>query len=107
MAQDGAATTFANARAAKMSYDARLAKLEYEKASGKLVETDEVRAVAANAGAILRNHLERLPDQLAPELAVESSEDRIHALLVENVEHALQQVSQAITNGIEEAANAD
>lgn len=106
-ASDGIAANFATARAIKMSFDAKTAKLEYETASGKLVETEEVRAVAANAGTILRSHLERIPDQLAPELSVESNEDRIHALLAESIEQTLQQVTHAMIHGINEAIHAN
>jgi phage terminase Nu1 subunit (DNA packaging protein) len=104
---DNISSNFATARAIKMGFEAKTAKLEYEKATGKLIETEEVRAVAANAGATLRSHLERMPDQLAPELSVENNQDRIHALLVEHIEYALQQVTKAMTNGINEAIHAN
>lgn len=95
--------SYAQARARKEAAMADMAERESLKQMGELVETDDVRAVASNAGATLRSHLERLPDQLAPELSVERNEDRIHALLVEHIEHTLQQVTRAITSGIDEA----
>jgi len=91
-----AAAAFSNSRAAKMYYDAQSAKLAFERESGQLVEAAQVKAVAAAAGNALRQYMERLPDQLSAELSVESNEGRIHALLVERLEEALQQMTTTI-----------
>ena len=97
-----AAIAFNLDRARKMKADAQSAELDYKKAEGSVMETVEVRAIAANAGAILRTQLERIPDQIAPELSVEHNEERIHALLADHIEHALSAASRAINSKIEE-----
>jgi transcriptional regulator with XRE-family HTH domain len=98
-----AAEAFGSSRAAKMYYDAQSAKLSFERESGKLVEVAEVKSIAALAGNALRQYLERLPDQLSPELSVESDERRIHAMLVERIEEALGQMATALAFNTEDS----
>lgn len=98
-----AAIAFNLYRARKMKADAQSAELQYKKDDGSVMDTAEVRAIAANAGATLRTQLERIPDQLAPELSVEQNEERIHALIADHIEHALAMASKAIAQKIETA----
>ena len=97
-----AGVTFQNARAAKMRYDALNAKIDLEVKAGKLVEVAQVQALATQAGTLLRQHLERLPDQLAAELSVETNESKIHAMLVDQIETALGQISNTIAKGLKQ-----
>jgi hypothetical protein len=88
-----ASTSFSEARARKAHWDAEKSRLEYEQLIGELCRTEEVRRAGLDAGVTLRGLLERLPDQLAPELALESDEARIHALMVDQVEAILTAVA--------------
>lgn len=86
--------TYQAARAMRERYNAMQAKLEYERAVGKLIEVAAVRAAATDIGATTRAEVEQLPDRLAPELAAETDEHRIHALLAEACEDALRRIAQ-------------
>ena len=60
---------------------------------GKLCETGAVHHAAGEAGTIRRAIFENQADQIATIQAAESSEERIHALLVEQIEQALHDVA--------------
>jgi hypothetical protein len=49
----------------------------------------------ADGDAIIRNRLESLPDMLAPQLAAESNEQKIRALLMDQIEYLLSELSQS------------
>ena len=85
--------TYTASRAVKEHYSAQTAKVEHEKLVGTLCETGAVHHAAGEAGTITRAVFENLADQIAPILAAESSEERIHALLVEQIEQALHDVA--------------
>jgi hypothetical protein len=91
--RDGKPPSYVDARARKEHFLGLTAKLEYERASGKLVETAAVQRAGAEAGAALRSTLENLPDQLAATLAPVTDEAQLHALLVEALEAALTDVA--------------
>ena len=85
--------TYQAARAMRERYNAMQAKLEYERAVGKLIEVDAVRAAAIDIGATTRSEVEQIPDRIAAELAAETDEARIHALLSEACEDALRRIA--------------
>lgn len=89
-------TGFAQARAVKERYLALSAKLDYERASGKLVETSSVQRAGAEAGTVIRAALENLPDQLAPMLAPITDEEKLRAFLADHVESLLAELAQRI-----------
>lgn len=88
-------TTYQTARAKKEHYLALQAEADYRQNIGELLEADQVRFVAADAGARLRSMLERLPDRLADELAAIDDPQRVRALLVENIEETLHEVADS------------
>lgn len=99
-------TGFAQARAVKERYLALSAKLDYERASGKLVETSSVQRAGAEVGAVIRSALENLPHQVAPMIAPLTDEDKIRAMLIDYVEHLLKDMStqiESITRRVSEA----
>lgn len=87
---------YQNSRALKEHYLALQAQAEYRQTIGQLVEAAGVRRAGAELGTALRAALENLPDQLAQELAVESDPERVHALLVEQVEALLHRFTAEI-----------
>ncbi len=103
---DATPASYAEARALKERYAALTAKLEYERLAGRLVDVEDVRAAGAEAGATLRAALEALPDQLAPLLAAERDEHRVHALLVEYLETAMRDVADALARAAREEKSA-
>lgn len=84
---------YTKSRAMREQYLALSAKLEYERASGKMVDTESVQRAGEQVGATLRGVLENLPDQLAPLLAPVTDEAKLHAMLVEHVELVLLEIS--------------
>jgi hypothetical protein len=62
------------ARAKREHHEARLAEMREAKEAGLLVERARVVKAAADAGAVLRQALERLGVQLAPQFAAERDE---------------------------------
>lgn len=92
----GGSINYQTARASREHYAALTAKAEYEKLVGNLVEVSEVRAAASEAGALIRAQIENLPAQLAPELAAETDEARVQALLVERMEILLGNIAELI-----------
>lgn len=65
----GSATSYAQARAIKEAYEARLKKLEYDEKSGKLIPADKVKADCFKAAVVVKEALLNLPIRIAPELA--------------------------------------
>jgi hypothetical protein len=93
---EGTETSFQASRALREHYLALQEKAAYEKNIGQLVERSEVDHNWAEVATILRTQFEKIPDVLSAELAVETDPNRIHAMLVENIEHALEQASEKI-----------
>ena len=85
---------YADARAEKERWAAKHAQLDYEKAAGRLVESATVAAAGRELGTLMRQVFERMPDQLAPELAAELDADRVHALLQSAIDDALRLLSE-------------
>lgn len=85
---------YQRARAAKEQYLALQAKIDYEERIGKLVDAQQVRAVAADMGATVRRRLEGLPVLLSA-MVDERDRDRIHTLTTDHVEQTLTELESA------------
>jgi hypothetical protein len=92
------------ARAVKERYLALEAKRAYEQATGKLVAAEDVRHALANAATTLRVRLETLPGSLAAQLAAARDEARIRALLADEVEALLAELSRSFATIGQEAS---
>ncbi|QQR68399.1 MAG: hypothetical protein IPI58_05955 [Alphaproteobacteria bacterium] len=90
--------SYAQSRAIKEAYNARLAKLEYEEKSGALVRTDAVKVAWFNTLRVLRDRALNLPDRLAPLLAAETDPRRVRDLLDA-------QLRQILTDAADDTAN--
>ena len=77
--------TYAQSRAVRELYLARLAKLEFEERSGKLISVDEVTNATFTKARAIRDNLLNIPDRLAPMLAAESSPAGAHKILTEEI----------------------
>jgi len=93
-------STYQQSRAVKERYLALQAKAQYEKDIGKLVDVALVSKAGADLGTHLRSALENLQDRLAPELAPESDPARIHALLGEQFEYTLTEISRKLGDSV-------
>jgi hypothetical protein len=90
--------SFAQSRAIKEAYNARLAKLSYEEKSGALVRTDNVKVSWFNTLRVVRDRTLNLPDRLAPILAAETDPKIVREMLEEELRIILNDASDAITN---------
>jgi len=73
----------------------QLLDMEVKQKQGILLVADEVRMAVADGDAIIRNRLESLPDMLAPQLAEISDEQKIRALLMDQIEYLLGELSRS------------
>lgn len=75
---------------------ARALKAERDNAiaDGDLLAAEDVVAAIASAGTLLRTSLERLPDTLSPQLAAMHDEGQVRALMIEQIQHALADLSR-------------
>lgn len=98
---DRVAMTYQQARAVKERYLALQAKADYERLIGRLVEVEQVKLGATEVGTILRVTLENMADQLAQQLVAVPDYERIYALLVENFERLLADISGQLEAAID------
>ena len=85
----GGGSTYAQSRAVRELYLARLAKIEYEERLNKLVNRDEVKVAAFSMARTIRDSLLNIPDRIAAMLAAESDPTRVHYILTEELRRTL------------------
>lgn len=85
---------FRKAQTQERAFSARLLELRFRKESGSLVPIDDVRAAYARRIAGLREALLQIPARLAPVLAAEGDEVKVHDLLQDELFLVLEQVSE-------------
>lgn len=86
----GAAATFAQSRAIKEAYLARLAKLEFEEKSAALVKADMVKNEAFKVARLVRDAMLNIPDRVSSELAADTEPFVIHRKLTLEIRKALE-----------------
>lgn len=92
----GGGLNYAESRALREVYQARLAKLDYEERSGKLVVVDQVKVEAFKTHRRIRDALLNIPDRCAPHLASLADPIDCHAYLLEEIVAVLKQLSADI-----------
>ena len=95
-ASPSGAPAYAQSRAIREAYTARLTKLEYEERLGQLVRTDRVKIAWFQAMRVFRDRLLNLPARLAAQLAAETDERAVRALLDEEMRTALSDAADAL-----------
>ncbi len=85
--------TYAQSRAVRELYLARLAKIEFEERAGKLISRDEVTVAAFTKARTVRDNLLNIPDRVAAMLAAETDPVRTHQILTEEIRKALIELS--------------
>mgnify|MGYP003385716122 CR=1 FL=1 len=88
--------SFAQSRAVREAYNARLAKLSYEEKSGSLVKVDIVKVAWFNTLRVLRDRVLGLPDRMAPVLSAESDPKVVRDLLEKELRQILTDVADAV-----------
>lgn len=86
-------SSYAQSRAVRELYLARLAKIEFEERSGKLVSRDEVTVAAFTKARTVRDNLLNIPDRVAAVLAAETDPVRAHQILTDEIRKALIELS--------------
>lgn len=82
--------SLAENRGIREYYAARIAKLDYEQRASKLVPKDELRLKLAKLHLAVRDNLRTIPDRIAPMLAAETDQTKIHAMLLKEIGQALE-----------------
>ena len=85
---------YQRSRAKREHYLALQEQRAYEVEIGKLLDAEQVANAVTSGVRRLREALERLPVDLAPELAATSDEEKVRDRLAEAVEHALEDLSR-------------
>ena len=83
--EPAAGPSFAQSRAIREAYAARLAKLEYEERTGALVRTEQVKLAWFDLLRVARDRLLNIPDRLADTLAAENEPRRVRELLAAEI----------------------
>jgi hypothetical protein len=91
--QEPSGPSYAQSRAIKEAYLARLKKLEYERELGALVDADQVRRDGYAAGKLVQSKMLAIPDRLAGQLAGMTDVAAIKRVLVDEIRYALSEVA--------------
>lgn len=90
--------SFAQSRAIREAYAARLTRLEYDQRSAKLVDKNELKMKLAKLHMAVRDSLRTIPDRVAPIVAAETDQTKIHAMLLKEIGQALEGLSGGISD---------
>lgn len=82
-----------DALARKEHLGAELLQIELDEKRGNLFQAGDVLAVVSDAATTLRTRLESFPDILSSQLAAITDEHQVRAILADNVEILLQEMS--------------
>ena len=82
-------------RSRREAAEASIAELKRDELTGELIRTEVVRAGMASILAATRDRLMQLPVRLAPVLAAESDQAKVHDLVREEIHAALSQLANA------------
>jgi hypothetical protein len=84
---------YAQSRAVRELYLAKLAKIEFEERTAKLVSRDEVTVTAFTKARTVRDSLLNIPDRVAALLAAETDPCTVHQILSDEIRKALIELS--------------
>lgn len=84
-----------DARAKREKYLAELARLKYELESGRLLDAREVEKAWFDKARIVRDAILNLPDRVAPLVASETDEHKVHRILTDELRSALEELADA------------
>jgi hypothetical protein len=96
--QAAAIPSFAQSRAIREAYAARLTRLEFDQRSAKLIDKAELKMKLAKLHMAVRDSLRTIPDRVAPIVAAETDQAKIHAMLLKEIGQALEGLGSAISD---------
>jgi hypothetical protein len=85
--------SYANARAAREIYEAKLKKIEWEEKLGTLVNRRAVEVAAFNRFRVLRDAVLNVPTRMAAQLAAETDAATVHEMLETELRITLEEFS--------------
>lgn len=89
----GKGPSYAQSRAIRELYAAKLAKLEYDEKLGKLVSADQLKVEAFKVHRRVRDAILNIPDRCSPHLASLTDPADVHAYLLGEINAALRQLA--------------
>ena len=89
----GGLPSFNRSRAIREAFAARLCELEYRQKSEKLVDKSQLKLQLAKLHMGLRDSLKAIPDRVAPIIAAETEQRKIHEMLTQEIRDALEGLS--------------
>jgi hypothetical protein len=90
----GTGPSYAQSRAVREAYLARLAKLEFEQKSGQVVNVEEASRTIADMVMATRDGLLAIPSRVAAIIAAESDVRQVYQILDEEIRQTLTSLSQ-------------
>lgn len=88
--------TYANSRALREQYMARIKRLEFQQLAGSLVRVDRVQLLWFKLSRRARDLVLAIPDRLAPVLAAMSDPVEVHAALSAELRHACTEMERDV-----------
>jgi hypothetical protein len=88
---------FANARAVREIYAARLLRLDYETKQATLMPRRQVDIATFNVYRVVRDGMLNIPDRVAAQLAVETDPAVVYDVLNREINQALETLSKRLT----------
>lgn len=90
----GRGPSYAQSRAIREAYAARLEKIAYEKETGKLVNADAARVAIFNTARKARDMLMAVPDRVAPLVVGQMDAHEIHRILTDEVRRIAAEIAK-------------
>jgi hypothetical protein len=90
--------SYSDSRAIRERYAAMILKLEFEEKSAKLIDKAELKMKLAKLHMAVRDSLRTIPDRVAPIVAAETDQAKIHAMLLKEIGQALEGLGSAISD---------
>jgi hypothetical protein len=94
--------SYSQSRAIKEAYAAKLKKLEYEEATGKLVDAEQVALDFANVAAIVQQKMRTIPVRIAAQVLACTTEAEARSLLSREIDIALSSLADGFTGDDDE-----
>lgn len=92
--EGGKGPSYAQSRAIREAYMARLAKIEFDERSGKLVPADAARVAIFNTARKARDMLLAVPDRVAPLVVGQTDAHEIHRILMDEVQRICAEIAK-------------
>ncbi len=90
--------TYVNARTREKQLKVELLELDVQLKRGEMVLTKDVEFAAFNQARAVRDRMLNIPDRVAAILAAEQDENRVHEILLEQIENELSSISTKNVN---------